>query len=166
MKRQIIKYVKMSSLIISLGILGISACIREEESKNCGCDSETSYTIPNEEFEEVYGIPPKEQMAGQLFYKHPDIIDRFADHVEEFQNKFWIVQGTEGCWNCQRKFIVCNEDLVGEEFEHLKQDGVYDSIPVQFSGEVKLDDECVEPFIAPADIYYATIKLNSITTNP
>lgn len=166
MERQIIKHVKMRLLMISLGILGISACTKEEESKNCGCDSETAYIIPNEEFEDVYGIPPEEQMAGELFYKHNEVVDGFADHVEEFENKFWIFQGTKGCGNCERKFIVCNENLVGEEFQYLKNEGEYDSIPVQFSGEVKPYDECIAPFIAPADIYYATIKLNSISNAP
>jgi hypothetical protein len=132
--------------------------------QNCGCDSETLFTIPNEEFEEVYGISTEEQMAGQLFYKHPEIIDGFYDY-EEYNNKFWIFQGMEGCWNCRRVFIVCNENLIGEEFEHLKQEGVYDSIPVQFSGNVKRT--CTIRHL-PADMLYANwdypISATSLST--
>ncbi len=140
------------------------SCKNDDDiGRKCSCEAETTYTIPNKEFEEVYGIPPEEQMSGFLFYKHPEVVDGFADHVEEFKNKFWIFQGTKGCWNCRRNFIVCNEDLIGEQYDYLKQQGVYDSIPIQFSGDVKIDDECVEPFIAPADINYATIKLILVT---
>lgn len=161
MIKQIVENLRKRLLIILLGIIGISGCTKEEKIRKCGCDSETAYIIPNSEFEEDYGIPRKEQMAGYLFYKHPEVVDRYADHVEEFENKF--CQGVKGCGNCERKFIICNEDMVGEEFKYLQQRGVYDSIPIEFSGEVKPDDECVEPFIAPADIYYFTIKLNSLT---
>ncbi|WP_435138417.1 hypothetical protein [Formosa sp. A9] len=149
--------------LLAFTVLLCSSCNSDDGTpENCGCDAETQYTLPNEEFEEIYGITPEKQTTGLLYYKHTEIVDGYADHVEEFRNKFWIFQGTEGCGNCRRVFIVCNDDLVGEEFTYLKKEGVYDSIAVKFFGDVKSDSECVEPFIALADMYYATIKLNRI----
>ena len=144
-------------------ILTLINCSKDDKIQCCGCNSEKIYTIPNQEFEEVYGIPPREQMTGKIFFKHPEVLDPYTDNIREFQNKFWIFQGIEGCGNCKRIFIVCNEDSVDEKFKFLKQEGVYDSIPVQFSGDVLNPDmNCIEPFITPSDINYAILKLDAI----
>jgi hypothetical protein len=132
------------------------SCSNEEETPSCGCNSPTINTIPNED---LTNVPIEEQKTGVIFFKDDGIQDPYLQD-EEFNNRFWIFQGTEGCNNCQRKFIVCNEGLLGEEFDYLKQLSNNDSIAVKFSGNLK--DECTEPFIVPGDFFYAEIVLTSI----
>ncbi len=143
------------TVICCLGFtLLFNGCKDNDTPPDCGCESETLATIPNEEIQEV---PIEEQKSGLLYYKHPENIDEFLDD-EQYNNRFWIFQGTEGCYNCQRHFIVCNESFLDTEYDYLKT--VYDSIPIRFTGSLKLP--CSEPFIAPGDYFYAEIKLNSI----
>lgn len=144
--------------VILITFIGCLCQCTDNAPPDCGCESETIYPIPHQEFEDVYGISLEEQMSGKLFYKHPEVVDRFYDY-EEYNNMFWILQDQEGCGNCRRVFMVCNEELVGQEFHYLKQQGVYDSIPVQFSGDVKRT--CKIRYL-PADMSYARIVLNSI----
>ena len=144
--------------VLFLGLTGFLCQCTNDPPPECGCDAETVYPIPNEEFEEVYGIPPGEQITGKLFFKHPEIVDGYYDY-EEYSNMFWISQGQKGCWNCRRIFIVCNEELIGEEFHFLKQQGVYDSIPIQFSGNVKRT--CIIRHL-PADMVYGRIQLKTL----
>jgi hypothetical protein len=144
--------------VILIAFIGCLCQCTDDTPPTCGCESETLYPIPHQEFEDVYGIPLEEQMQGKLFYKHPEVIDGFYDY-EEYNNMFWILQDQRGCGNCRRVFMVCNEELVGQEFQYLKQQGVYDSIPVQFSGDVKLT--CIVRYL-PADMVYGRIELNTL----
>lgn len=145
-------------LLFALIIIGVFSCKKDEDIDkpfDCGCDSETLFTIPNEELQ----IPIEEQKSGLLFYKHPEDIDDFYNY-EEYNNRFWIFQGIEGCYNCQRHYIVCNEELLGTAYDYLRQGDVHDSIPVQFSGNAKRT--CNGPIILPADYSYNEIILSSI----
>jgi len=69
-----------------------------------------------------------------IFFKDDDIPDIFLTD-ETFNNRFWIFQGTEGYWNWQRKFIICNEDILNNQFDFLKQVGNSDSGAVSFEGD-------------------------------
>lgn len=140
-----------------IGFLMAFCQCTDDSPPECGCESETVYPIPNQEFEDVYGISLEEQKNGKLFYKHPEVSDDFFN--EEYNNKFWIVQQTPDCNNCRRVFVICNENQFGEKFNYLKDKGVYDSIAVQFSGNVKRPCKIRH---LPADVLYGRIVLNSI----
>ncbi|WP_051315837.1 hypothetical protein [Algoriphagus vanfongensis] len=153
----IARYVEeLLKFVIIIGFMILSGACSDDSIPDCGCESEGVYSIPNQEFEDVYGITIKEQMTGELFYKHPELVDEFFDY-DEYNNRFWIVQLTPNCGNCRRVFIVCNESEIGEEYERLKKKGVYDSVRVQFSGEVKRPCRIGH---LPADMAYGRIQLN------
>jgi len=143
-------------ITLLIGFLMAFCQCTDDSAPECGCESETVYSIPNQEFEDVYGVSLEEQMTGKLFFKHPDLVDDFFDY-DEYNNRFWIAQLTPNCGNCRRVFIVCNENLIGKEYERLKQKGVYDSVQIQFSGDVKL--KCIGPDIIQSDIHYRLIEL-------
>ena len=128
-------------------------CSDDEVTPECGCDSETISNVPNEDL----GVPIKEQTTGLLYYKGPEMMDRYLNDPQ-YSNSFWIFQGTPGCYNCQRHLVICNENLLPDELNNLKN--TTDSIPVVFNGELKR--LCTEPFIAPGDYFYTEIKLNTI----
>lgn len=127
---------------------------KKENQSDCGCNSPTLFTIPSNE----YQVPFEEQTSGLLYFKTAEHIDMYYKN-DNYNNHFWILQGTKDCYNCKRHFIICNEALLGNAFEYLKSTG--DSLPVTFYGNVK--QRCGEPFIAPADYYYGIIKLNSLS---
>ncbi|TNJ41935.1 hypothetical protein KFZ70_02935 [Tamlana fucoidanivorans] len=129
----------------------------EEKLDDCGCESENIDSVPSKNFSEV---PIEEQTSGLLFFKRPENVDYVFDdkHDGQYNNRFWIFQGVNGCNNCQRKFAVCNEGYLGREYDFLKVSN--DSIPVRFRGDLKF--LCVEPFITPADYFYSEIKLTLI----
>lgn len=135
-------------------LFSLSSCKDDDTPPSCGCESETVNTIPNEN---ITNVPIEEQKKGVLFYKTSEKIDEYLKE-EQFNNHFWVFQGSERCYNCQRNFIICNDEMVGVEFDYLKNTN--DSISVKFTGELKY--LCTDPFIAPGDYYYAEIKLNSI----
>ena len=127
-------------------ILAITACSDDEGTVECGCESPTTLVITD-----------KDQRGGYLYYKHPELMDNYLDDLQ-YSNRFWIFLGTPGCYNCQKHLIICNEAVLSNEFDFLKKSN--DSIPVRFAGELKT--LCTEPFITPADYFYAEIKLESI----
>ena len=145
---------KTISYLFFLTILIFSSCNKDDTKPNCGCDSDTLDTVPSENFPEV---PIEEQKSGILFYKTSEKVDGFYDD-DQYNNRFWIFQGTEGCYNCKRNFIICNETLLGSEYDYLKNSN--DSIPISFTGNRKR--LCKGPIILPADYLYSEIKLTSI----
>ncbi len=148
---------KLPLIYLFLIVLFIGCDNDDEDSADCGCKSETLDTVPSENFPEV---PFEEQKSGLIFYKRSENIDYIFDdeHNGLYNNRFWIFQGTDGCHNCRRHFIICNENILGTEYDYLKNSN--DSIPISFTGELKY--LCIDPFIAPADYFYSEIKLNSI----
>lgn len=148
------KVLIIKRLFLLLAIFTFFKCSEEEKIKNCGCDSNTTYTIPDAKLT----VPIEEQTTGLLFFKRSDNIDGFYDD-EEYNNRYWIVQGNSDCYNCQRKFIICNEAILGSEYQYLKNEENKDSIEVEFSGETKL--LCISKIIL-ADYDYKEIVLTSI----
>lgn len=133
----------------------ISSCNEESESLTCGCGGPTEITVPTDFFAEV---PFEVQTSGVIFFKDDDIIERYVPD-NRWEEKFWIIQG--GCTSCERKLIVCNENILGSQFDFLKEENNSDSIPIKFEGNLMIP--CGDnPFIAPADIFYAEIVLTSI----
>lgn len=145
--------IKTITYLFLFTILIFSSCSKDDSPPNCGCESATLDTVPSENFPEV---PVEEQKTGLLFYKTPNNIDGFYDD-EQYNNRFWIFQGTEGCYNCRRHFIICNENLLGTDYDYLKNNN--DSIEIKFTGNLK--SLCILKPI-PADYNYSEIKLNSI----
>lgn len=135
----------------------INSCKDDDTPPDCGCDSETLGTVPSDNFPEV---PIEEQTSGLLFYKTSENIDEFYDFYVDgyYDNRFWIFQGVENCYNCQRHFIICNESLLGVEYNYLRTSN--DSIKIRFTGNRKR--LCEGPIILPADILYSEIQLTSI----
>lgn len=123
---------KTMSFLFFFTILILNSCKKDDIQPNCGCDSETIFTIPNEELQ----IPIAEQKSGFLFYKHPDDIDNFYNN-DEYKSRFWIFRKTSGCNICETYFIICNEEVLGTDYDYLKQENIHDSIPIQFSGNLK-----------------------------
>ncbi len=145
------------TFLCCLGLaLFMNSCKDDDTPPNCGCESETIDTVPSDYFPEV---PVEEQTSGLLFYKRAENEDFFDDkHDGRYNDAFWIFKGIEGCGNCIRISIICNEELLGSEYDFLKTNN--DSIPIIFRGNLKF--LCVEPFVAPADYDYSEIKLTSI----
>ena len=135
-------------------ILLYSCGKNDETLPNCGCDSNTLLTIPNESIQ----IPVEEQKRGLLFYKHPEIIDGFYDD-DEYNNRFWIFQNFP-CSSCKSHLIVCNEEILENKYDYLKQDEVYDSVPILFSGNTK--HTCKEFIVLPTNYSYNEFILISI----
>jgi hypothetical protein len=153
-------------ILILITILNFS-CNEESETtlepKNCGCGGPTWMSIPNEVITEV---PFEVQTSGVIFFKDDEIIEPYVPD-DRWDQKFWIFQGTQGCYNCQRKFIVCNEEFLKSKFDFLKEENNSDSISVTFEGNLMIPcDTDYGPndpvFIAPADFFYAEIVLTSI----
>ena len=126
---------KVAFTVIScLGFtLLFNGCKDDNAPPDCGCESETLATVPNNDLQ----VPIEEQKSGLLFYKRLENVDDFYDYFVDgyYDNRFWIFQGTEGCYNCKRIFIVCNEDLLGTDYDYLKNNN--DSIEVRFTGNMK-----------------------------
>lgn len=149
----------MKKITIFLALLTTFSCHDKDDDTppNCGCTSKTIDTVPSDYFPEV---PIEEQTSGLLFYKTSENKDTFYDFFVNgyYDDRFWIFQGIEGCGNCRRHYIICNEELLGSEYDFLKM--ISDSIKVSFTGNTKR--LCEGPIILPADYLYSEITLNSI----
>lgn len=121
----------------------INSCKDKDDDTppNCGCESETRTTIPE-----------SANLIGTIGYKtqiHP--LDNY------YNNTFWIGYTEQNCSNCMHKMIVCNEDILGNEFDDIIESG--ESVEVKFSGHLKII--CEKKFDL-ADITYERITLTSI----
>ena len=146
---------KTTLLILTL-ITALLGCNEKNETPNCGCESETVLSIPNEQDKKRMSV--EEQSTGWLYFKHPEIKDKYLNHTD-YDNRFWIVQS--GDFEKGRALIVCNQSILEKEAGHLRKDKAYDSLWVSFSGEAK--KPCVV-FVLPA-VYgkskYAEVTLKS-----
>lgn len=118
-------------LSFMFGLL-LTSCKNDDTLPDCGCNSETLLTIPDETLQ----TPTEDQKKGLLFYKHQQDIDRFYND-EEYKNRFWILRKTEDCNICETYFIVCNESVLGAEYDYLRQENINDTLEVEFTGNVK-----------------------------
>jgi len=119
---------------------------------NCGCESETSTTIPN-----------TENLVGKLFFKNDTVGNNFNNQ------KYWIVYVDKNCVNCVHNLIVCNEEFLSPinhipTLKHVNDiignvSEIENGIDVKFSGELKF---ICNPIFAPGDYTYENIILTSI----
>ncbi|TVZ28761.1 hypothetical protein JM83_3912 [Gillisia sp. Hel_I_86] len=130
----------ISCLVITLFFTG---CKDDDiPPPDCGCESETR-TI----------IPESTNLIGQIAYKTQ--IDSQDDY---YNNTFWIGYTEQNCSNCIHHMIVCNEDLLGSEFDDIIVSG--EVVEVKFSGNLKRI--CELPVAFPADETFEYITLTSI----
>lgn len=115
---------------------------KDETPPDCGCESETRTTIP----ESV-------SLIGQIGYKAQiDPLDVYKN------NTFWIGFTEKNCSNCIHHMIVCNEDILGNEFDDIIISG--EAVDVKFSGNLK--KICELPNAWLADETFELITLTSI----
>lgn len=119
----------------------MNSCKDEDTPPSCGCESETRTTIPE-----------SANLIGRIAYKTQiDPLDNY------YNNTFWIGYTEQNCSNCIHKMIVCNEDILGNEFEDIIESG--ENVEVKFSGHLKVI--CEKKFDL-ADFTYERITLTSI----
>ncbi len=131
------------TILCCLGFaLFTNSCKDDDTPPNCGCESETRTTISE-----------SANLIGEMYYKTQsnDPMDTY------YNNYFWIVYTEENCVNCVHSMIVCNEEIMNNQFESIKETG--EIIEVKFSGHLK---EICEKTFAPADYTYERITLISI----
>jgi hypothetical protein len=140
MKRLNMKINGLNNPLIYLSIIIFilfSACEDEDDTpKDCGCSSETNYTITE-----------TDSLIGEIYFRSSTY----------YSNLYSIVYKEEGYSNSSTHMIVCNEDFLNNEFEDIKNSG--GSVEVKFSGDLK--SICEKPN-GPADISYYRIILTSI----
>jgi len=135
------KQIKISGKIaisILLFLVTIS-CSRDE--KNCGCESETSQTILE-----------ADKVQGKIAFKY-----QIDPNDNYYNDKFWISFTPNNCSSCDIRAIVCNEDILEENFIELKETkGI---LNIQFSGNLK---EICTRNNDISEVSYKRIILNSI----
>lgn len=130
-------------MVYFLFLLFTSSCNSDDTSPDCGCASETRTTITE-----------SANLIGEMFYNRPE------DNSDNYYiNQFWIRYTETNCVNCVHSMVVCKEELLGNEFEDLKQLPLGETIQVEFSGHLK--NICDRPF-SPGDYTYERIILTSI----
>ncbi|GGG36091.1 hypothetical protein GCM10010976_04740 [Bizionia arctica] len=120
-----------------IGILFISCDKNDDEPSDCGCNSETNYTITE-----------TDSLIGKIYYRSQN---------STYNNLYSIIYKEVQYSNSSTFMIVCNEDFLNNEFEDIKNSG--ESVEVKFSGDLK--SICEKPN-GPADISYYRIILTSI----
>jgi hypothetical protein len=132
-------------ILITLLLFALISCKNDDDTistPNCGCESEILATIPQ-----------SANLVGEMYYKiqSNDPMDTY------YNNRFWIVFAEENCSNCIHHMIVCNEEIMNNEFDGIKETGI--SVDVKFSGNLK---EICEKSFNPADYTFERITLTSI----
>ncbi|MGB3590595.1 MAG: hypothetical protein WBA16_02830 [Nonlabens sp.] len=147
-------------LIIFIYVVTTSCSSSEEQSDeqvvnydDCGCGSEPYRIIPDQSV----NVPLDLQISGKLYYKSSQDVDRYHNFPEG-NNRYWILQQFPGCGNCDKKFFVCNEDLLNLEMVNATKVN-RDTIDVTISGSIMRGCNI---FITPADLEYGEIHLINI----
>lgn len=131
------------TVLCCLGLtLFMNSCIDDDTPANCGCESETLTTIPE-----------SANLIGRLAFKSNNSIDPY------YKNHYWITYIEQNCSNCIHHMIICNDEILGVEFEEITSLSQGEFIEVKFSGNLK---EICERRYDLADITYERITLTSI----
>lgn len=121
----------------------INSCYNSDTTPDCGCESETLRTIPK-----------SANLIGRIVYKTQ--IDPNDNYYNDY---FWITYIEQNCFNCIHHMIICNEEILGSNFNDLFDLGEVEFIEVKFSGHLK--EICIKK-IDIADVTYERIVLTSI----
>ncbi len=142
MKRKLLNFSKYTLSIMLIGIVLMGSGCEKDTPPDCGCESVT-----------VRIIPESANLVGNMYYK-----TQSSDPMDTYYNNyFWIVYTDKSCINCVHSMIVCNEEIMNNQFESIK--GTGEIVEVKFSGHVK---EICEKTFAPADYTYERIVITSI----
>lgn len=114
----------------------------DETPPDCGCDSETRKTIPQ-----------SANLVGRLAFKSDESIDPY------YTNQYWITYIEQNCTNCVHHMIICNEDILGNQFNDIINLPQGEFVEVKFSGNLK--EVCQKRFDL-SDVTYERITLTSI----
>lgn len=140
-KKPVRRAVKIFSFVLLVTLLTIS-CKKEEPT--CGCDSDTLTTIPD-----------SAKLIGRLSYKKP--IDLIGSNY--YVNHYWITYVYPDCSTCVRHMILCNDDILGNDFNDVQNLPQGEFVEIKFAGHLK---EVCEKKFDIANITYERIVLTSI----
>jgi len=143
--KKLLNRMKVAFTIIScLGItLFFTGCKDDDDTPpDCGCESETQ-TI----------IPESANLIGRLSFKANDSVDPY------YTNHYWITYLDQNCSNCVHHMIICNEEMLGNQFDDVDNLQKGEFVDIKFSGYLK--EICQKRFDL-ADITYNRITLTSI----
>ncbi len=133
----------VAAIICSLGItLFLNGCKDDDTPPNCGCDSETLSTISE-----------SRNMIARLTFNSNNSIDPY------YENYYWITYfDPDQPWNVLH-MIICNDEILGEQFEDVISLPQDEFIEVKISGHLK---EICEKRFNPAGVVSKRITLTSI----
>lgn len=134
---------KLPFIYLFLIFLFIGCNNDDETSSDCGCDSKTRISIPI-----------SSSLSGKMFYKIGTPEDNY------YINKFWIEYTQPDCGNCQHYLIICNENILVNNYDDLKDLISGETIDITFSGNIK--PICEWPNAWLADQTFERILLTSI----
>lgn len=120
----------------------MNSCKDDDTPPNCGCESEARTTIPE-----------SANLVGRLAFKSNNSIDSY------YKNHYWITYIEQNCSNCVHHMIICNDEILGLEFDDVTSLPQGEFVEVKFSGLLK---EICEKRFDLADITYERITLTSI----
>lgn len=130
----------MKTALFILTLLTSLLGCKDSPPPDCGCESKAHTTIPE-----------SANSVGKMFYNRPQNLSE-----NYYNNTFWIVYPPDAS-SVHSKMIVCNEDILGNEFVDIMESG--ESVEVKFSGHRK---EVCEKAFAPSIYTYERITLTSI----
>jgi hypothetical protein len=138
---------RIQTIFIAIFCLGITlifnGCRDDDSPPNCGCEANT-----------IKSIPKSSTLTGKIFYKAPSPKDDY------YTNKFWIVYTEPSCVNCAHHFIICNEKILENNYNEIKEVTNGKTIDITFSGNIK--PICDLPNAWLADETFERITLTSI----
>jgi hypothetical protein len=127
----------ISYLFFTILVIFISSCKKDEP--DCGCESETTFTI-----DESY------EQTGFL-YKYID------EGIENIPNHNYGIHFSDiDCVNCVHTFFICNDESL-DNISNIPI--IYPGIEVKFAGYAK---KVCKQITAPADYTYNYITLTKI----
>jgi len=129
---------------LSITALTLISCKNNDDTPpDCGCGSETRTTIPE-----------SANLVGRIVFKTQNYsTDTY------YNNHYWITYIEKTCSNCIHRMIICNEDILGNDFVDLLNLPQGEYVEVNFSGFLK---EICQKRFAPADVTFERIILTSI----
>lgn len=109
----------------------------------CGCDADSTKSIPQ-----------SSELSAKMFYKYD------SPESNYYINKFWIEYTEPNCGNCTHSFVICNENILENNYDDVKELPKGERIDITFSGNIK--PICDLPNAWLADTTFERIILTSI----
>ena len=138
-----ISYTKGMSYLFIMLFLIMASC-KSDDLDDCGCNSQVEKTISK-----------SSNLIAKMFYNNPE-----NSPNDYYENEYWIKYTPANCGNCVHTMIICNTNILGSNFNDLKNLAPGESIDVKFAGYLK--ELCQLPNAAPADHTHNRITLTKI----